>query len=180
MYAERNEDKRKIFEEEIKDIPADKLVFIDESGIDHNAIKEECWAQRGKKIIGNRSGKIRKRTSVIAALNGENINAPMRLQGSTTTVIFVAWVQQFLVPSLIPGQVVIMDNAAFHKSAKIREEIEKAGCSLKYLPPYSPDLNPIENYWAALKKYLKKIKPNFMNFFDAIDHALQNKKIAFN
>ena len=137
-------------------------------------IKENCWAKKGEAVVGNRTGK-RGRTSVIAALNGDNINAPMRFQGCTTSVVFTTWIEKMLIPSLKTGQVVVMDNAAFHKSPKIKEIIEKAGCSLIYLPPYSPDFNPIENYWAVIKKHLKKIRDKFENFFDALDHVLQNK-----
>lgn len=179
LYLERSEEKRQKYLDEIKDIKVEDLVYIDESGIDHSIIKENCWVKKGQEIVGNRTGKRRIRTSIIAALNLDNINAPMRLQGCTTSAVFVVWTEQFLVPSLKPGQVVIMDNAAFHKSPKIKQLIENAGCSLVYLPPYSPDLNPIENYWAVLKTYIKKIMHKFDNFFDALDHALQNTKRHF-
>lgn len=179
LYTERSAEKREKYLNEIKHTKKEDLVYIDESGIDHNIIKETCWAEKGKKIIGNRNGGIKIRTSIIAALNCDNINAPIRLQGSTTTEIFLLWVEQFLIPSLRPNQVVIMDNASFHRNIKIRQLIENAGCSLIYLPPYSPDLNPIENYWSVLKKYIKKTRHKFDNFFDAIDHALQHPKRHF-
>jgi len=78
-----------------------------------------------------------------------------------------------LLPSLRPGQTVIMDNASFHKSQKTRELIELVGCKLLYLPPYSPDLNPIEHFWANLKRELKDWKYSFMNLYDKLCHLLK-------
>lgn len=84
------------------------------------------------------------------------------------TELFNAWVEQFLAPQLRPGQVVVMDNASFHKSAKTRELIEAVGCRVLFLPPYSPDLNPIEQFWANMKRWIKTRIPNFDKFYDAI------------
>ena len=105
----------------------------------------------GHKLIGERRGKYRKRTSVLAALNGDEIKAPIRYSGTANTDLFLYWLEKFLGPILKKGQVVIMDNCPIHKSLKVRNLIEEAGCSLNYLPPYSPDFNPIENYWAVMK-----------------------------
>ena len=129
--------------EEVKDIPPDQLVYVDESGIDHQIIKEHCWAKKGQKIIGERSGKGRKRTSVLAALNGDEIKAPIRFSGTANTDLFLYWLETTLIPILKKGQTVIMDNCSIHKSVKVKELIEGVGCCLKYLPPYSPDFNPI-------------------------------------
>jgi transposase len=92
----------------------------------------------------------------------------MIFQGSCNTELFMAWVQQQLVPSLKKGQVVVMDNASFHKSPRIREAIEQTGCRLIYLPPYSPDLNPIEIFWANMKKWIKYNIPHITNTWNAI------------
>jgi transposase len=155
------------------------MVYIDESGVDHNCIKTNCWAKRGAKVIGERSGKRRLRTSVIAALNGENINAPMRFNGTSTTALFLAWLENILLPTLLVGQVVIMDNCSIHKSPRVKELIESVGCRLIYLTPYSPDLNPIENYWAVMKNQIKKKRDNFANILDTMDAVLMNTKRAF-
>jgi transposase len=163
----------------LEDISVRRLVYVDESGIDHNMIKESCWAKKGQKVIGEKSGKRKKRTSVIAALNGDDIKAAVRFQGTADTNLFVCWLKQFLIPVLIPRQVVILDNASIHRSIKVRELIEQAGCYLIYLPPYSPDLNPIENYWAVLKAHIKKLRHKFDNIIEAIDQALINDKKYF-
>lgn len=95
----------------------------------------------------------------------------MCYQGTCDTVLFNTWVQDFLVPTLRPGQVVVLDNATFHKSEKTRHLIEEAGCQLLFLPPYSPDLNPIEIFWANLKAKIKSIIYKFKTLQQAIDHA---------
>jgi len=75
--------------------------------------------------------------------------------GACNTELFNNWFETFLIKELKPGQTVIMDNATFHKSARIRELVESVGCTLLYLPPYSPDLNPIEKFWANMKRWIK-------------------------
>lgn len=155
------------------------MVYIDESGIDHNDIKTNCWTKRGVKVIGERSGKRRHRTSVIAALNGDNINAPIRFSGTANSQLFLYWIENVFSPTLTAGQVVIMDNCSIHKSAKVQELIEAKKCRLIYLPPYSPDFNPIENYWAVMKNQIKKIKGEFDNILDAIDAVLIHNKKSF-
>ena len=86
-------------------------------------------------------------------------------------MLFDMWIETFLVPVLKPGQVIILDNAAFHKSDKTRKLIEDAGCTLLFLPSYSPDLNPIEKFWAWFKAHIRKIILNFSTLDQAIDHV---------
>ena len=144
-------------------------MFIDETGIDHQIIKDHCWAPRGTKIICEKSGKARGRTSLIAGLcNGKPI-APFCFKGHMNTEVFIDWLEKILLPGLFEGQVVVMDNASFHKSQKIRDLIEKSGCKLVYLPAYSPDLNPIENYWAWLKRKIKCLRLNEPVFDKCLD-----------
>ena len=101
------------------------------------------------------------------------IVAPLTFKGYCNTLLIEAWVEQILVPELKPGQVVIMDNASFHKSSRIRELIKQAKCKLLFLPPYSPDLNKIEKYWARLKQHLGKTIHQFGNLWDAVDDAFK-------
>ena len=149
----------------------DKLVYIDESGIDNYLYYPWSYGLRGVKIHGEISGKRYDRESFIAGKVGKKIISPMCFKGTCNTELFNAWVENVLVPELSHGQIVIMDNATFHKSQKTRELIEKAGCSLLFLPPYSPDLNPIEKYWAHLKARIKSSLTNFSSLSDAIDYA---------
>jgi transposase len=98
---------------------------------------------------------------LIAALHHHQLIAPLVFAGTCNTALFEAYVEHCLVPILKPGQVVICDNARFHQSAKARQLIEEAGCTQKFLPPYSPDLNPIEHYWFPLKQRVRKLLPSF-------------------
>lgn len=93
----------------------------------------------------------------------------MRFEGYCDTLVFNAWLEQVLLPELRPGQIVMMDNASFHKSPTTRRLIESKGCTLKYLPTYSPDLNPIEPQWAILKSRLRKHKIPHQSLDKAID-----------
>jgi len=88
----------------------------------------------------------------------------MVFNGSCNTALFNQWVEQFLIKELKPGQAVIMDNASFHKSQKTKDLIESVGCRLIFLPPYSPDLNPIEKFWANMKRWIKEKITEFDNF----------------
>jgi len=118
--------------------------------------------------LGKTSGKRFIRTNIIAAQCGKNILAPMTFKGTCDTELFVAWIEKMLVPELRAGQAVVMDNASFHKSPIIKELIEKAGCKLIYLPPYSPDLNPIEKFWANLKRWINQYLPHMEDIHKAI------------
>ena len=94
----------------------------------------------------------------------------MRFSGPCNTEVFNLWVENFLLKELEPGKIVIMDNATFHKSKRTQELIESVGSKLIFLPPYSPDLNPIEKFWSHLKRFLRNYLDNFKNLFYALDH----------
>ena len=97
-----------------------------------------------------------KTTTFVAGLRITGMTAPLVFDGPINAQVFEAYVEQFLAPTLRPGDIVIMDNLSSHKGSKVREPIEAAGASLRYLPPYSPDFNPIEKAFAKLKAHLRK------------------------
>ena len=97
----------------------------------------------------------------------------MTFKGTCNAELFNTWLDKVLIPQLSPGQVIIMDNASFHKSAKTRELIESAGCKLLYLPPYSPELNPIEKTWANIKCKIRSFLEAGQNLYSSINHAFQ-------
>lgn len=117
--------------------------------------KDRGWGKKGEKLTDTKSGKYYERTNIIAALVNNKSIAPMVFNGTCNTELFNRWVEQFLIKELKAGQIVIMDNASFHKSQKTRDLIESVGCKLIFLPPYSPDLNPIEKFWANMKRWIK-------------------------
>lgn len=147
-------------------------MFIDESGIDDNDSWPYGWSKKGSRVYDFKPAHKKRRFSMIASLNNKEIKAPIIFEGYTHKKFFELWIEKQLVPTLEPGSTVIMDNAAFHKSTKVKESIEKANCKLIFLPPYSPDLNPIENFWAKLKKYVRRIIKSFQyNLESALTHA---------
>ena len=154
--------------QKIKNLDSKDIVYIDESGIDTNSTyKQREWVHRNKTHVSQKSGKFYERLNVLAGLNGNNSIAPMVFNGHCNSEIFNCWVEQFLIPELKPGQTVIMDNASFHKSPKTRQMIEQFGCKVVFLPPYSPDLNPIEKFWANMKRWIRGKFNQFKNLYDA-------------
>ena len=166
---EASEEKQQEFLDAIQDIDLENLVFLDESGIEYNMVKERGWAKVGEKLKAKKSGKHYERTNIIAGYVGRQTIAPLVFNGSCTTEFFNKWVEEFLIKELIPGQTVIMDNASFHKSPKTIELIEKVGCTVIFLPPYSPDLNPIEKFWANMKKWIRKQIHKYLELHGAIN-----------
>lgn len=136
-------------------VPESKRVYVDETGFDAPLMREHGYSKRGVKLLGERTGKRFARTSLIAGLKEGKPLALMEFKGYCDTSVVLIWVKEMLIPSLKPGDVVIWDNATFHKSPKIAEALGEAGIGLLFLPPYSPDLNPIEQFWATLKAWIR-------------------------
>lgn len=128
------------------------FVYVEESGFAPTVTRRYAYAPKGQRVAGLRSGQRKPRTSLIAARIGQTFMAPLLFEGPCTTALFNAWLELELCPLLSDTHVVGMDNAAFHKSALTQTLITRTGAPLLLLPPYSPDLNPIEHDFAALKK----------------------------
>ena len=147
-------------------------MFIDESGFDHQMMKEKAWSQRGQRIIGERAGSERGRTSVIAGLCCGKILAPFYFNGHTDTEVFCTWLERVLLPELHTGQVVVLDNASFHAKKRTEEILAKKGCQALFMAPYSPDLNPIEHYWAWCKNRIKSMWQSEKSFYEKLEMVL--------
>ena len=132
------------------------FVFLDETGATTNMARRYGWSARGERLVDAAPHGHWKTTTFLAGLRSSGIVAPLVLDGPMTGEAFLSYVQQFLVRELRPGDVVVMDNLSAHKVAGVAEAIRAAGASLMYLPPYSPDLNPIEQAFAKLKALLRK------------------------
>jgi transposase len=135
-----------------------KLVFIDETGTATNMARRYGRAKRGQRVIGRVPWGHWKTVTFVAAMRQDRLTAPFVIDRPMNGAIFVEYVRQCLVPTLAPSEIVVMDNLAAHKLDAVRELVEGAGAQLRYLPPYSPDLNPIEPSFAQLKAYLRKAK----------------------
>jgi transposase len=128
-------------------------VHIDECGFAPSTARRYGYAPKGQRVDGLISGHRRPRTSLIAARMEGRLQEPLLFEGTCDTVVFNAWLHTRLCPHLTDQHLVIMDNAAFHKSPETAQLITETGATLLFLPPYSPDLNPIEHDFAALKKH---------------------------
>lgn len=133
-----------------------RLVFLDETGTSTNMVRTRGRSRRGTRLVGRVPHGHWKITTFLAGLRRDAIIAPLVIDRPMNSAIFLAYVRQFLAPTLKPGDIVVMDNLKPHKAAGVREAIEAAGATLRYLPPYSPDLNPIELLFAKLKALLRK------------------------
>lgn len=133
-----------------------KLVFIDETGTATNMARLRGRSRRGERVIGRVPHGHWKTTTFVAGLRHDGITAPFVIDRPMNGAIFLAYVEQCLVPTLSPGDIVIVDNLPAHKVDGVRSRIEAAKATLVYLPPYSPDLNPIEMAFAKLKALLRK------------------------
>jgi len=137
-------------------IDPERLVFIDETGASTKMTRLYARAPRGKRVIGAAPFGHWKTTTFVAALRRNGLTAPMVLDGPMTGPAFLAYVQQVLVPTLRRGDIVVLDNLPAHKIRDVRNAIHKAGAQFFLLPPYSPDLNPIEMVFAKLKTLLRQ------------------------
>ena len=138
-----------------KTIDPRQLVFVDETGTATNMAPLYGWGPKGKRLIGSVSNGHWKRTTFVGGLSLNGFIAPMVIEQAMNAATFEAWVEQFLIPDMPKNAIVVMDNLSAHKSARIGELIEAAGGEVLYLPPYSPDLNPIEQAFSKLKHWLR-------------------------
>lgn len=138
------------------ELDPERLVFIDETGASTKMARLRGRAPRGERCRAPVPHGHWKTTTFVGALRLAGITAPMVLDGAMNASAFLAYVEQVLVPTLSPGDVVVMDNLPAHKPDAVREAIEGAGAELRFLPPYSPDFNPIEMAFSKLKSLLRK------------------------
>jgi transposase len=131
-------------------------VFIDETWAKTNMTRTHGRCAKGQRLVGKVPHGWRRTLTFVAALRCDGISAPCVIDAPIDAESFLAWVEQFLVPTLRAGDIVVMDNLSSHKSAAIRRAIRSAGAKLLYLPRYSPDLNPIEQAFAKIKTLLRK------------------------
>jgi transposase len=134
------------------------LIYIDESGFSEDMPRLFGSAPGGARCFGPHDWQAKQRTNAVGALTGNRLLTAALFDCSINTDVFQAWLTQELLPALHDRAVLVMDNASFHKSERIQEVIEAAGCLLEYLPPYSPDLNPIEHKWAQAKALKRKLR----------------------
>ncbi|QYN72842.1 IS630 family transposase [Francisella tularensis subsp. holarctica] len=172
-YKQRKEHERLEYIEKLKEIAQNLLFYIDEMGCDNKLSILRGWSLIGEPSYGEVLAYQTQRRSIVAGYNyaDKKIIAPLEYSGYTNTEIFNQWFEEHLCPSLKPKTTIVMDNASFHKSSKLIEIANKFDVQILYLPPYSPDLNPIEKVWANFKKIFRKVNNSFEKFCDAISYV---------
>ena len=165
--TERVQQARAGYQEEVAALDPQRFKCIDESGVTLAMTRLYGRAPRGERVIGAVPQNYGANVTMLAALGSHGIEAMMTIEGATDTEVFRVYVEQVLRPTLHPGDIVIMDNLRAHKASGIREAIEQIGARLLYLPPYSPDLSPIERCWAKLKTSLRQAKARTREALDA-------------
>ncbi len=133
------------------------VIFLDESGTQTNMTPRYSRAPRGERAVGRAPRNHEKNTTLVASLSLAGLGAAMTLEGALDGDAFVAYLESFLLPTLVPGQMIVLDNLSVHKDKRVRPLIEGAGCLLIYLPAYSPDLTPIEQAFSKIKEYLRRV-----------------------
>ena len=138
-------------------VDARRLIFIDETWTKTNMTRLRGRAPRGQRLIDKTPHGHWHTTTLIAALGMEGLRCSTVVDGAVNGQVFQAFVEHVLLPELRPGDIVVTDNLSSHKVARVRRLIEQAGAELQYLPPYSPDLNPIENVFSKIKQMLRSL-----------------------
>jgi len=142
--------------------------------MDDNDFYPYAYQSVGIRYYEAHSGYRQKRMSMIGGLCNDTFQAPFMFEGHCNGVVFELYIEKVLLPTLSKGMTIIIDNASFHRSDKVREMIESAGCQLMYLPPYSPDFNPIEHWWHKIKNAIrKKMREISKNLQQAMDITLK-------
>ncbi len=150
-------EQRAQFVETLATIDPERLVFLDESGAHIAMTRDYARAPRGQRVVGKVPRNRGTVLTMLGAIALDGVRALMTREGATSGDVFETYVRDHLIPSLNPGDVVVMDNLAAHHRRGVRELIEQAGSAVLFMPPYSPDLNPIELCWSKVKAVLKKI-----------------------
>lgn len=149
-------------------------MYIDETGIDTYLFRQYCWSLKGQKVTGLINGKKYRRVGIVAAQIGKQIVAPLQYDGTMDSRLFETWFEARLMCELPPNSVIVLDNAAFHRKTRLFSIAKKYSHRIIFLPPYSPELNPIENFWAWLKAKLRKVLSNFSTFDDALCYCFNS------
>jgi len=169
----------RLWQEQMPDLDVRRLVFIDESGAKTNLTRTRGRSERGKRLKGFAPLGHWHTTTMISAVDLAGVRASMVLDGATDTEAFCVYIERVLAPTLRGGEIVVMDNLQPHKHPRVRQAIEAAGATLVYLPPYSPDFNPIEPMWSKVKQALRSAAARtFAALLDAIKAALASINAA--
>lgn len=141
--------------EKLASVKPEDIVYGDEAGMDSRDDYSYGDSRKGERLHALKSGRRLGRINMIAAFCQGELRAPFTLEGACNRNVFELWLEICLIPTLKPGQKLVIDNATFHRGRRIEQLVQEAGCEIWYLPPYSPDLNKIERCWSWLKSRIR-------------------------
>ena len=171
--TERDEEERSAWRKRVSEIDPSELLFVDECGTNISLTPLYARAPKGERAYGKTPRNWGKNITLLASLSSEGVGASMAIEGATNKEVFESYVERFLGPSLKEGQVVVMDNLQAHKGQGVKRLIESRGAKILFLPPYSPDFNPIEEAFSKIKSSVRKAKARSKEaLFEAIAEAL--------
>jgi transposase len=139
-----------------EEVDARRLVFVDEMGSNVSLSGLYAWSRKGERALGSAPRNWDKNVTLLASITAEGLGPCLAVEGATTREVFEAYLERVLAPTLSPGQMVVMDNLSAHKGGRVRQIVEGRGCEPLYLPPYSPDFNPIEEAFSKVKGLLRR------------------------
>jgi len=167
-------ERREAFLQTLASVAPDRLVFLDESGAKTNMTRLYGRAPRGQRVLDQTPHGHWQTTTMIGAVRCRGVCAGLVVDAATDAAVFETFIEQLLVPALRPGDVVMMDNLAAHKGAAVRLAIESVGATVLFLPPYSPDFNPIESMWSKVKQLLRSAAARTLeSLWEAVGQALR-------
>ena len=171
--TERDEEQRSAWRERLKGVDPRRLVFVDEGSTNVALTPRYARAPRGERVRGKAPRNWGKNVTLISSISLEGVGASMSIEGSSDTESFGLYLRELLCPRLKAGQIVVMDNLSVHRSAWVRELIDQEGASIVLLPPYSPDVNPIEEAFSKVKGLVRKAGARTLEgLFEATHRAL--------
>ena len=162
--------KREQWSEFAKETRASQLVFLDESGVNTDMVRRYGWGKGGQRVVDHTPLNTPRSTTILSSIRLDGEITFTTFQGGTTGDKFLSYLKDVLIPALRPGDIVIMDNLRTHHIQAVGELLHGAGAEVLYLPPYSPDLNPIEKLWSKVKAILRKLR---VRSLDALDDAIR-------
>ena len=139
-----------------EEIDAERIVFVDEMGSNTSLRPLYAWSPKGERAFGSAPRNWGENVTLLASITPEGLGPCLAVEGSTTREVFEAYLERVLAPTLRAGRVVVVDNLSAHKGGRVKEIVEGRGCELLYLPPYSPDFNPIEQAFSKIKGLLRR------------------------
>ena len=172
--SEQDPEARAAWRQEVEALDPGTLVFIDEAGTHTSMTRSHARAPKGQRAYGRVPRNRGRNSTLLAALSPHEFQAEWVVEGAVDGDVFVTWLEHVLLPTLAPGQTVVMDNLGAHRRKEVRELIEAQGCKLLYLPPYSPDFSPIELAFSKIKGQLKALAARTrQTLSDAVAQAIR-------